>query len=207
MIYEIRTYTAKPGAVADWERNFAAALPTREQYSKLGGMWHTDIGPLNQIIHIWPYESLQQRAEVRAAMAKDTSGNWPPKGIDFIVSMENEILEPVAGMIDWDGPKEWGSIYELRLYTYAAGEAQRAAAAFAEALPARQAIYPVAGIFVSQLGNLNRVYQLFPFRDWAHRDEVRAEFRKSGVWPPHAEVRPISQLVRYLIPAAFSPLH
>ena len=33
MIYEVRTYTLKPGSVATFEENFAAALPPREKYS------------------------------------------------------------------------------------------------------------------------------------------------------------------------------
>ena len=63
----------------------ATAYAAREKYSKLYGMWHTDIGPLNQVIHIWQYDSLQQRADIRAAAAKDPSGLWPPKGADLIV--------------------------------------------------------------------------------------------------------------------------
>ena len=54
MIYEVRTYTLKPGSVAKFEENFATALPHREKYSKLGAFWHTEIGPLNQVIHVWP---------------------------------------------------------------------------------------------------------------------------------------------------------
>jgi hypothetical protein len=207
MIYEMRTYTVKPGAAAEYESRFGEAYAAREKYSKLGGMWHTEIGPLNQVIHVWQYESMQQRADTRTAAAKDPSGLWPPKTTELLVSQEVDILDPVPGMQDWGEPKQWGAIYELRMYTYAPGDAQRAAAAFSEAMPGRNEIYAVAGIFTSQLGNLNRLYQLFPYRDWAHRDEVRAEFRKSGVWPPHADARPVSQLVRFLEPAPFSPLH
>jgi len=207
MIYELRTYTVKPGAVAEYESRFAEAYAVREKYSPLGGMWHTDVGPLNQVLHVWPYPSLQQRAETRAAAARDASGKWPPKTEELLVSQEVDILDPVPGVADWDGPRQWGDVYELRMYTYAPGDAAKAAAAFAEALPGRAAIYPVAAIFTSQIGNLNRVYQLFPFKSLAHRDEVRAEFRRGGVWPPHADVRPLSQLVRLLLPAAFSPLH
>ena len=76
MIYEVRTYTLKPGMVATFEENFAKALPAREKYSKLGAFWHTEFGPLNQVIHVWPYESVDQRNEIRAEASKDP--NWPP---------------------------------------------------------------------------------------------------------------------------------
>ena len=58
MIYEVRTYTLKPGSVATFEENFSKALPHRLKYSPLAAFWHTEIGPLNQVIHVWPYESL-----------------------------------------------------------------------------------------------------------------------------------------------------
>jgi hypothetical protein len=208
MIYEIRTYTVKPGAVPEYEKRFAEAYTAREKYSKLGGMWHTEIGPLNQVIHIWQYESLQQRADIRAAAAKDESGKWPPNTSELLDAQEVDIADPVRNMVEWSGPQQWGELYELRMYTYAPGDAAKAAAAFGEAIEARNAIYPVAGIFTTQQGgNLNRLYQLFPYKSFDHREEVRSEFRRQGVWPPHAEVRPVSQLVRFLYPAAHSPLH
>jgi hypothetical protein len=207
MIYEIRTYNLKPGKVREYEERFAAAYPTRAKYSPLFGFWHTEIGPLNQLVHIWAYESLQQRADIRAAAANDPSGAWPPGNTDLLLTQENDILLPIATMPEGRGPQEWGSLYELRMYTYPAGEVGKVAESFAEALEARAALYPVAGIWTSDLGNLNRLYQLFPYKDWAHRDQVRAEYRRTGVWPPHADARPVTQLVRHLVPAAYSPLH
>ena len=207
MIYEIRTYNLRPGAVTEFERRFAAAYPVRAKHSPLYGFWHTEIGPLNQLVHIWAYQSLQQRADVRAAAAKDPSGAWPPPNRDLLLSQESDILRPIPGMAETQEPQQWGGLYELRMYTYPGGEVGRVAEKFAEALPARAALYPVAGIWTSDLGNLNRLYQLFPYRDWAHRDEVRAEYLKTGVWPPHADARPLTQLVRHMVPAAFSPLH
>ncbi len=150
MIYEMRVYTVKPGAVAEYEARFAEGYKAREKYSKLGAMWHTEIGPLNQVIHVWQYESLQQRADIRATAAKDPSGLWPPKTNDLLVSQEVEILDPVKGMKDWGEPQQWGSLYEMRQYTYAPGDINKAATAFGEALAARDAIAPVAGMFVAR---------------------------------------------------------
>ena len=73
MIYEVRTYTLRPGTVAEFEERYAKRLPLREKYSKLGAFWHTEFGPLNQVIHVYPYEDFQQRAAVREAMANDTA--------------------------------------------------------------------------------------------------------------------------------------
>jgi len=207
MIYEIRTYSLKPGKVAEYEAHFAEAYPTREKYSPLYGFWHTEIGPLNQLVHIWAYESLQQRADIRAQAAKDTSGKWPPHPGDLIMTQENDILLPVKNMPEWKGPQEFGGLYELRMYTYPSGDILGVGERFAAALEVRNAVYPVGGIWTSDLGNLNRLYQLFPYKDWAHRDQVRAELREKKLWPPDSGVRPMTQLVRHMVPAAFSPLH
>jgi hypothetical protein len=208
VIYEIRTYSLKPGKVAEYEAHFAEAYPVREKYSPLYGFWHTEIGPLNQLVHIWAYESLQQRADIRAAAAKDASGKWPPPPGDLVLTQENDILIPVRTMKHLSGPQELGGLYELRMYTYPAGEVLKVAESFADALEARSAVYPVAGIFTSDLGNLNRLYQLFPYKDWAHRDQVRGELRQKHLWPPESSgARPMTQLVRHMVPASFSPLH
>jgi len=48
---------------------------------------------------------------------------------------------------------------------------------------------------------------MFPYKNWAHRDEVRTELRQKNIWPPHSEARPMTQLVRHLVPSAYSPMH
>ncbi len=60
MLYEMCTYNLKPGAVAEFEKLFADAYPVRSRYSRLYGAWHTEIGPLNQVVQIWGYDNLQQ---------------------------------------------------------------------------------------------------------------------------------------------------
>ena len=99
----MRTYTLKPGAVSEWESRFAEAYTVQEQYSKLGGIWHTDIGALNQIVHIWPYESRQERADIRATAANARIDKWPPRSPDLLGTQKADILQPVQNM------KEWGS--------------------------------------------------------------------------------------------------
>ena len=77
MIYEIRTYNLKPGSVPVFEEAFAKGLPAREKYSKLGAFWHTEFGALNQVIHVWPYASVEERADIRAQASKDPDW-WRP---------------------------------------------------------------------------------------------------------------------------------
>ena len=116
MIYELRTYNLTANSVPEVERRFEEKIDERTKLSPLVGFWHTDIGPLNQILHLWSYESLQHRADTRARAINE--GIWPPDITEFVVSMESDILTPSAINDPLDGPRAWGGLYELRMYTY-----------------------------------------------------------------------------------------
>ena len=207
MLFELRTYNLKPYSVPEFEKRFAEGVETRVKYSPLVGFWHTDIGPLNQVLHLWKYENLQERADVRAASVKDPSGLWPPKVMDLVESQESDILIPGAVNDPMDGPREWGNLYELRMYTYPSGTVRKIMDAFCAKVPERASLSPLGGFFMSDLGQLNRFYQLWPYKDWAHRDEMRKLYAGTDIWPPHTDERPAHQLVRHMVPASFSPLH
>lgn len=70
-IYEFRSYRLVPGAMRKWVGLFTDVLPVREKYSKLVGLWSTDVGQPNEVCHIWAYPSLDARAEVRAKVAAE----------------------------------------------------------------------------------------------------------------------------------------
>ena len=78
MIHEIRTYNLKLGQLQEYWKRFGEKLPGRQELSKLGGHWYTEVGPLNQMVAIWPYESLEQRAEIRRAAEAEPNPVWPP---------------------------------------------------------------------------------------------------------------------------------
>ena len=50
------------------------------------------MGSLNKLIHIWPYDDLNHRAETRAAAV--AAGDWPPATGKFLVTMNNKIMAP-----------------------------------------------------------------------------------------------------------------
>ena len=120
MIYEVRTYDLKPGAIPQAEEAFAEALPHRAKYSPISAFWHTDIGPLNQIIHVWGYENLEDRDRIRAEAGADP--NWPPKITPgAILNMDSEIWYPAPFMTPMGGNQSLGNIYEMRIYNYLPG--------------------------------------------------------------------------------------
>jgi hypothetical protein len=207
MIYELRTYTLRTGAVAEFEERFAKRKPLREKHSKLGGMWHTEFGPLNQVVHVWPYENLQQRMTVRDAMAKDAELSALPGGRDLIVSQEADIMIPAPFMQPLEGRNFGkGNVYEMRTYTYLPGEISKVMEAWGKAVPGREKLSPLVGCWSSELGGLNKFVHLWVYKDLNERGRIREESRKGGQWPPQAGVRPQRQENKVLIPTAFSPL-
>jgi hypothetical protein len=101
MILEVRTYTAYPGRATQWLEYYEKhGLPVQQKYlGGLVGFFTTDIGAVNQIVHMWKYESLADREARRAAMAKDPAwqaylhGGPQPHPL---MSQESRILIPTA---------------------------------------------------------------------------------------------------------------
>ena len=72
MVHEMRTYTIKVGKLQEYLHLFEeVGLPIISKYSQLVGFWYTEIGELNQIVHIWAYDSLDVRQERRSALYQD----------------------------------------------------------------------------------------------------------------------------------------
>ncbi len=67
MIYEMRTYDLKPRSGPEFIKRFGAAYEKRKKLSQPAAFWTTEIGPLNQVIHVWPYQDLAERDRIRAA--------------------------------------------------------------------------------------------------------------------------------------------
>ncbi len=118
MIYEIRTYRIAPGSLAEVEKRYGEAYEYRKKYSELTAFWHTEIGPLNEIVHVWGYRDLAERARIRSDAAKDP--NWPPKIREFVREMRSEIVVPFS-FVPEVRPGKVGPIFELRYYTLKPG--------------------------------------------------------------------------------------
>src|SRR2546427_12100074 len=158
MIYEVRTYTLRPGAVAEFEERFAKRKPLREKHSSLGAFWHTALCPLNQVIHAWPYDNLQHRTAVREAMASDAALNALPGGRDLIVEQQADIMIPAPFMQPL-GSRDFGTgnFYEMRIYTYAPGDLPAVPEASSKAGAIREKLPPPAACATSERGRHNKV--------------------------------------------------
>ena len=97
MIVEQRTYTLKPGATPEYLRLYEhEGLAIQEPIlGRLVGWYTSDFGPLNQIIHMWGYESYAERERRRAALGADPGWRaFVAKIRPLIERQENKTLIP-----------------------------------------------------------------------------------------------------------------
>jgi hypothetical protein len=99
MIYEERIYTILPGKIKEYLKNYEElGLPAqKEVLGTLVGFWHTEIGGLNKVVHIWGYDSLDDRLARRKTLAEHP--DWPAYldvALPLIVEQENRVLIPAS---------------------------------------------------------------------------------------------------------------
>ena len=97
MIVEERIYTCHPGKAAQYVKMYEAegVAIQRPILGNLVGYFTTEFGPLDQVIHMWAYESLEDRAKRRAKMIADAG--WQAyilKVQPLIITQENKLLIP-----------------------------------------------------------------------------------------------------------------
>lgn len=95
MIFEHRTYTLAAGRVPDFvkiyqEYGAPVQLPI---LGNLIAVFTTEVGPLNQVIHIWGYDSMEDRARRRAELARHPDwGKYLERALPLMQAMENKLL-------------------------------------------------------------------------------------------------------------------
>jgi len=96
MIVDHRTYTIHPGKLNTYLQVFQElGLPLQQKHLGRNVGWYTsmDIGPLNQVVHLWAYDDLADRAARRAALAKEPGwGEFLKQAMPLVQTMENKIL-------------------------------------------------------------------------------------------------------------------
>ena len=205
MIYEVRTYQFKPREANVFIEAFGNVYEYRQKFSPLSGIFYTDIGKLNQVIHVWPYDDLAHRERVRSETA--SSDNWPPKSPVKPVLMQSEIFLPLP-FVDKFASGSIGPVFEWRSYSVTPGLMPGVVEGWEAAIEARTKISPLVMAMHTELGGLNKFVHIWAYESLNHRQEVRAECMKTGVWPPSGSPKGAytDQENRILLAAPFSPV-
>lgn len=202
MIYENRTYRLKPRALGEVLKRFETGYNIRKKHSELAAFLYTEIGPLNQIIHVWPYADMAERASIRAAGSADEG--WPPNIGEFIELQNSEIFFTAPFTPEWaPAPKGW--IYEWREYILKPGSLPGLMKGWGDAIEARTKLSPLCVAMYTDLGDLNKWVHVWGYENLEHRREVREEAAAKKIWPPGGGDYLMTQENKICYAAPFSP--
>ena len=97
MIVEQRVYTLYPGKVAEYLQLYEkeGLAIQRPILGNLIGYFSTEIGPLNQVIHLWGYDNFEERSRRRAELLANPDWQaYLAKMRPLVQTQENLILTP-----------------------------------------------------------------------------------------------------------------
>jgi hypothetical protein len=184
MIYELRTYTLKQGSVPEVVKNASTVGRTvrGDKYGKLEGYWTSEIGPLNQVLHLWSFTDLNERARLRGELAKDARWNneylplMRPNLVRQDIRLLNRVIGPVA-------PATTGNVYELRTYrAKPLGAMKQWVELFTKGLEAREKYSKIVGLWTTEAGQPNEVCHIWAYPDLNARAAARAASSKDRGW-------------------------
>ena len=210
MIYELRIYTVKAGThptVAKKSGEVAREI-RGDDYGKLEGYWMTEIGQLSQVVHIWSYDSYDERQRLRKALSanKAWTENYLPLIRPSLIRQEVTLME---AFLPLKPPSDEGNVYELRRYRTLPGRVREWAGLFAAVMPAREKYSQNVCGWVVDAGQPNQACHLWAYRDLNHRAAVRAEAGGDPDWQAFlkASVPLLDEMhSTIMLPAAHSPM-
>lgn len=97
MFVEQRTYTTHPGKLREYLTLYQAQGLAIQQriLGRMVGYYYSEIGEMNQVVHLWAYESLDDRAERRATLLADEGFMaYVRQMLPLLVRQESRILRP-----------------------------------------------------------------------------------------------------------------
>lgn len=124
MIHEYRIYMMDPAMLPGYLELVEAKLQTlrRDRYGRLLGFWTSKFCSSSQVHHLWEYESLNQRQDLRQLLAAQV--DWRDEFLEqarpAIRSQEISFLLPSVAI---KPPEKVSLFYEMRRYQSVVGQA------------------------------------------------------------------------------------
>jgi hypothetical protein len=210
MIYELRTYTCRPGTNAIVARNSGTVAKDirGDDYGKLEGYWLTEIGTQNQVMHLWSYESFDERARLRGELSKNE--RWVKEYLPLIrphlVRQHVRLMTPI---LPFRTPASGGNVYEYRAYRAKATHVREWGKRFADVMPVREQYSSPVCAWITDAGEPNEASHLWAYSSLEERAAVRARVMEDPKWQAFLkEAGPLLEEMTSTIalPAAHSPL-
>src|SRR5947208_13125730 len=96
MYVEERMYTLHPGTAPEYLKHYQndGMKVQLRHLPHMVGYYSTEVGTLNMVVHLWAYESLDQREKCRAAMYADPAWQaYLAKTRQFLEVQETRIMK------------------------------------------------------------------------------------------------------------------
>lgn len=184
MILDLRFDQMKPRCVPPFLASFQAALPARSAISPLSGLWRSEVGAVDQVLHIWTYPDMAARAQA-LAQASEMEPWSALERSPFLMEQDCVLVEP-APFSPRRVAADLGRFVELRVYHYEPGRLPTVSRRWEERIEARVRYSPLVFCGSTLSGRLDRWVHMWAYDSLDERQVIRSRVVKEGVWPPDA---------------------
>lgn len=172
MIYELRMYTTKPGKmkhVVNSSATVAQKIRNGDTYGKLIGHWWSEIGKMNQYVHMWEYQNVEEMRRLRSELSSrdDWKKEFVPLVGPYILSQEIRLLRSVS---DLKTPSNSNNFYELKIINLNIGKAGQWVAEFNNLVNEIENESLNIGVWQTELSNPNEIVSI-----WSHSSVERMQ--------------------------------
>ncbi|KAK7916776.1 hypothetical protein WMY93_012537 [Mugilogobius chulae] len=190
-LYEFRVYDVQPHLYTRFLQLTNQKIHLRTAHSQLIGYWSVEYGALNQVFHIWRYESYAQRAAVRSSLAQDP--DWLEQYISKAIPMLTS------------RPMRWlGGVFELQRFHIRPEGRSLCAGDLKDYIQSQNALGSgqVIGAFSNDVGQNNTVQVLWWFQGADHWAKTKDQRETALTSVKHLD----SVTNKLLFPLPFSPI-
>ena len=179
MVYELRCYTLFPGKMPEYLKAAETiGRPARgNNYGVNHGYWTAEFGALNQIWHLWKYDSHDERTRLRGELAKNK--DWTEKYVPIV-----RPLHPAPGPAADERRGRHQAVrrhHRQRLRAahlpHQLGGAQQYGKDFKEVQAAREKYSPIWGAWTGEFPQPNEWIHLWRYKNLEERFKARVATR------------------------------
>jgi hypothetical protein len=165
MINELRMYTTRPGKmhhVVNASATVAQKIRDGDTYGKLIGHWSSELGRMNQYIHMWEYTDVEEMRKLRSELAskEDWKNKFVPLVGPYILTQEIRLLRPLTKIKQ---PNLQTNIYELKIIKLNIGQVIKWKDKFLDIISNIEGASLNVGIWNTELQDPNEIISI-----WSH---------------------------------------
>jgi hypothetical protein len=180
-VYELRTYHVRPSALEPFTELAIRAAKASKKHAELVGQWTTEPREVGRLVEMWKFIDYHHRAAARARIAQQSVWKrFLARGEPMLSRTESLILLRSPA---WPfSPPAHSAFYELRHHRLHPGVTEQWLQIWSRGMAVRQNFSKPVGIWLSDIGELNRIVHLWPYSSLQHRHDVRRQANEDPLW-------------------------